>query len=145
MLSENLRVHPFIFPVFKSIEEKSISVRRDTSVYAEISLKIFAELNLPDLNQAKLVCRAWKQLIQNSNLWKKFGSVGPRITALKENSLEVDQADILDPSAGQWAPKQIALFLWQDPTTVISDSLVAKVNAAATYLKEEGFELILLR
>ncbi|KIC76902.1 hypothetical protein DB41_DW00140 [Neochlamydia sp. TUME1] len=141
MLSENLRVHPLIFPVFKSIEEKSISVRRDTSVYAEISLKIFAELNLPDLNQAKLVCRAWKQLIQSNNLWKKCGSVGPRITALKENPLEVDQADILDPSADQWTPRQIAIFLWQDPTTVISDSLVAKVNAAAAYLKEEGFTL----
>ncbi|KIC76880.1 hypothetical protein DB41_DZ00020 [Neochlamydia sp. TUME1] len=141
MLSENSRVHPLIFPAFKNIEEESISLRRNTYVYAEISLKIFAELNLPDLNQAKLVCRAWKQLIQSSNLLKKFDSVSPRITALKENSLEVDQADLLDPSANQWTPKQIAIFLWQNPTTIISDSLVAKVNAAAAYLKEEGFEL----
>ncbi|MBS4166153.1 Uncharacterized protein NEOC65_001233 [Neochlamydia sp. AcF65] len=141
MLSENSHVHPLIFPAFKNTEEESISLRRNTSVYAEISLKIFAELNLSDLNQAKLVCRAWKQLIQSSNLWNKFDSVGSRITALKENSLEMDQADLLDPYADQWTPKQIAIFLWQDPTTIISDSLVAKVNAAAAYLKEEGFTL----
>jgi tetratricopeptide (TPR) repeat protein len=141
MLSENSRVHPLIFPAFKNTEEESISLRRDTSVYAEISLKIFAELNLSDLNQAKLVCRAWKQLIQSSNLLKKFGSVSPIITALKENLLEVNQADLLDPSADQWTPKQIAIFLWQDPTAIINDSLVAKVNTAAAYLKEEGFTL----
>src|SRR5690606_22479562 len=97
--------------------------------------------NLSDLNQAKLVCRAWKQLIQSSNLWKKFDSVSPRITALKENSLEVNQADLLDPSTGEWTQRQIAIFLWQDPTTIISNSLVAKVNTAAAYLKEEGFTL----
>ncbi|WP_166156963.1 tetratricopeptide repeat protein [Neochlamydia sp. AcF84] len=141
MISENSRVHPLVFPVFTNIEEESINVRRDTSVYAEISLKIFAELNLPDLNQAKLVCRAWKQLIQNSNLLKKFGSVSPRITALKENSLDGNRTDLLDPYADPWTPKQIAIFLWQDPITIISDSLVVKVNAAAAYLKEEGFKL----
>jgi tetratricopeptide (TPR) repeat protein len=141
MLSENSRVHPLIFPAFKNIEEESISLRRDTFVYAEISLKIFAELNLPDLNQAKLVCRAWKQLIQSNNLWKKCGLVGPRITALKENPLDVDRINLLDSSMGEWTPEQTAIFLWQDPTTIISDSIVAKVNAAAAYLKEEGFEL----
>ncbi|NGY95471.1 hypothetical protein NEOC84_001391, partial len=141
MLSENSHVHPLIFPAFTNIEEESISLRRDTSVYAEISLKIFAELNLSDLNQAKLVCRAWKQLIQNSNLWKKLDSVSPRITALKENSLDGNRTDLLDPSTGEWTQKQIAIFLWQDPTTIISDSLIVKVNAAAAYLKEEGFVL----
>ncbi|WP_213156074.1 F-box-like domain-containing protein [Neochlamydia sp. AcF65] len=64
MISESLNTHPLIFPDFNN----SISPLRDTSVYAEIALKIFKKLELRDLCQAKLVCKEWKQLIKSSFL-----------------------------------------------------------------------------
>ncbi|WP_213155721.1 tetratricopeptide repeat protein [Neochlamydia sp. AcF65] len=61
---ERLNTHPLIFPAFNN----SISPLSDTSVYAEIALKIFKKLKLRDLCQAKLVCKEWKQLIKSSFL-----------------------------------------------------------------------------
>ncbi|MBS4167231.1 Uncharacterized protein NEOC65_002337 [Neochlamydia sp. AcF65] len=61
---ESLNTHPLIFPAFNN----SISPLGDTSVYAEIALKIFKKLKLRDLCQAKLVCKEWKQLIKSSFL-----------------------------------------------------------------------------
>ncbi|MBS4165565.1 Uncharacterized protein NEOC65_000626 [Neochlamydia sp. AcF65] len=68
---EPLGIHPLIFPAFEKQEEQSIDSRRDTTVYAEIALKIFKELGLQDLCQTQLVCKEWKQLIGSSFLAKE--------------------------------------------------------------------------
>ncbi|WP_213156125.1 tetratricopeptide repeat protein [Neochlamydia sp. AcF65] len=60
--------YPYIFPTFEQIEDRGLNHKRTRSTYAEIALKIFKELELLDLCQAKLVCKEWKQQIKGSFL-----------------------------------------------------------------------------
>ncbi|MBS4171473.1 F-box-like domain-containing protein [Neochlamydia sp. AcF95] len=68
MSSEISLGYPYIFPTFEQIEDKAPNHKRTRSIYAEIALKIFKELELLDLCQAKLVCKEWKQQIKGSFL-----------------------------------------------------------------------------
>nr|WP_166155624.1 tetratricopeptide repeat protein [Neochlamydia sp. AcF84]NGY95002.1 hypothetical protein [Neochlamydia sp. AcF84] len=68
MSSEISLGYPYIFPTFEQIEDKAPNHIGISSVYAEIALKIFKELELLDLCQAKLVCKEWKQQIKGSFL-----------------------------------------------------------------------------
>ncbi|KIC76125.1 hypothetical protein DB41_GM00030 [Neochlamydia sp. TUME1] len=64
--SESQGSYHFIFPLFKEIAE-SEHPRIKLGPYAEISSKIFAKLGVKDQGQAKLVCREWRQLIQEKD------------------------------------------------------------------------------
>jgi len=44
--------------------------------------------------------------------------------------------------AGKLSDKEIAQYLWLNSEVLISEDMVEKVNAAAIYLKEQGFELM---
>nr|WP_166154350.1 DUF294 nucleotidyltransferase-like domain-containing protein [Neochlamydia sp. AcF84]NGY94293.1 hypothetical protein [Neochlamydia sp. AcF84] len=83
MISESLNTHPLIFPAFNN----SISPLGDTSVYAEIALKIFKKLKLRDMCQAKLICKEWKQLIESSALAEDIYRIGLKLAIQKNNPL----------------------------------------------------------
>ncbi|BBI18266.1 tetratricopeptide repeat protein [Neochlamydia sp. S13] len=134
-----LSIHPFIFPGFKKIEKRKQPYLK-LGPYAEISLEIFKKLGCQDLCQASLVCKEWKRLAEQTNLLKKLYSASFE-DGLQEEEQPGDKVQSLDLSSCQWDETQIAVALWQDSTSIISNSIKAKVNAAATYLKEEGFEL----
>ncbi|WP_039383831.1 DUF294 nucleotidyltransferase-like domain-containing protein [Neochlamydia sp. TUME1] len=69
--SGTFHIHPLIFPAFENQEKQSKDSIRNTTVYAEIALKIFKELGLQDLCRTQLVCKEWKQLIESSFLAKE--------------------------------------------------------------------------
>ncbi|MBS4169408.1 MULTISPECIES: tetratricopeptide repeat protein [unclassified Neochlamydia] len=136
---ENLPSHPFIFPAFKEIEKRE--QHRKLGPYTEISLEIFEKLGRKDIYQASLVCKEWKRLVEQTNLWKKLYSASFEVDSQEEKQASNDKEYLLKLSSCPWNKAQIAKFLWQDSTTIISDSIQAKVKAAAAYLQEEGFEL----
>ncbi|WP_075883920.1 F-box-like domain-containing protein [Candidatus Protochlamydia sp. W-9] len=68
MSLETSNIYPYIFPAFKELEKKQIFF--NTNVYTKIGIKIFSKLSVKDLKFAKQVCREWKQLISEKNLWK---------------------------------------------------------------------------
>nr|WP_166158320.1 tetratricopeptide repeat protein [Neochlamydia sp. AcF84]NGY95976.1 hypothetical protein [Neochlamydia sp. AcF84] len=138
---ESLHIYPIIFPAFEKPQKQSKHSARNSSVYAEIALRIFYELGLPDLCQAKLVCKEWKQLIEQTDGWKRLYSKDFKDNSPQPLSLTFDKTNHLPSSLCRWNQAPIANFLWYDPSTIISDSQEAKVNAATAYLKEEGFEL----
>ncbi|WP_213150938.1 tetratricopeptide repeat protein [Neochlamydia sp. AcF95] len=85
VLSEPPRIHPLIFPTFKHEEEHaSLSVRGST-VYEEISLKIFEELGLKDLCQAKIVCKEWRRLVEGSFLAEKTHTLALKLVMQRDN------------------------------------------------------------
>ena len=43
---------------------------------------------------------------------------------------------------GEFSDKEIAQHLWLNTEVIISEDMVKKVNRAAIYLKEQGFELM---
>jgi tetratricopeptide (TPR) repeat protein len=130
---ENLPITPFIFTAFKKIEKEKQPYLK-LGPYSEISLEIFKKLGQQDLCRAQLVCKEWKQLIEQTEEWKSFHA-----KKVRDNSpIEKQQAN-LAPS--QWDKHRIAECLWQDSSAVISESMRAKVNTAAEYLSTEGFEL----
>ncbi|MBS4171554.1 tetratricopeptide repeat protein [Neochlamydia sp. AcF95] len=130
---------PFVFPDFKEIEKRNLSPSQGP--YVEISLQIFAKLQLVDLRQARLVCKEWKQLIQQANLWKGFYQGSDKSSSQKEIKAVSDQLISLDLPAPKWNSSSTAEFLWHDPGTPISKAMLVKVNAVATYLYTEGYEL----
>ncbi|WP_039360902.1 F-box/WD repeat-containing protein [Candidatus Protochlamydia amoebophila] len=67
MSLETSNIYPYIFPAFKELEKKQIF--SNTNAYTEIGIKIFSKLSVKDLKFAKQVCREWKQLISEKNLW----------------------------------------------------------------------------
>ncbi|WP_213151792.1 tetratricopeptide repeat protein [Neochlamydia sp. AcF95] len=79
---ESLNTHPLIFPAFNN----SISRLGDTSVYAEIALKIFKKLKLRDLCQAKFACKEWKHLIKSSFLDKEEAYTQALNRAIQKNN-----------------------------------------------------------
>ncbi|WP_044045287.1 F-box/WD repeat-containing protein [Candidatus Protochlamydia amoebophila] len=83
MSFETSNIYPHIFPAFKELEKKQIF--SNTNVYVEIGVKIFSKLSIKDLSFAKQVCREWKQLISEKNVWK---------TKLKQFFLEKKLAKI---------------------------------------------------
>ncbi|WP_166156377.1 tetratricopeptide repeat protein [Neochlamydia sp. AcF84] len=86
--SEHLRIHSLIFPVFKHEEAPGSYSARDTTAYREISLKIFKELGLQDLCQAKLVCKEWKQLVEGSFLSEKAYTQALKSTVEKKDPIQ---------------------------------------------------------
>jgi hypothetical protein len=130
---ENLSTNLFIFTAFKEIEKEKQPYPKLGS-YAEISLKIFKKLGQQDLCRAQLVCKEWKQLIEQTEEWKSFHAKKVRADSPKEKQ----QAN-LAPS--QWDKYRIAECLWQDSSTIISEAMIAKVNSAADYLSKEDLEL----
>ncbi|KIC73152.1 hypothetical protein DB41_JQ00030 [Neochlamydia sp. TUME1] len=135
---DNLSTSSFTFPEFKEIDKRKQD--RKLGSYTEISLEIFEKLGCQDLGQASLVCKEWKRLVEQTHLWKKLYSASFKVGSQEEEQ-PGDKVHSVDLSSCQWDETQIAVALWQDSTTIISDSIKAKVNAAAAYLKEEGFEL----
>ncbi|KIC76579.1 hypothetical protein DB41_FK00010, partial [Neochlamydia sp. TUME1] len=131
---ENLPIIPFIFTAFEKIEKEKQPYLK-LGPYAEISLKIFKKLEKQDLCKARVVCKEWKQLIEQTEEWKSFHT--KKVGA--NSSTEKQQANFLAPS--QWNTHRIAECLWQDSSAIISESMIAKVNTATNYLSKEGFEL----
>ncbi|WP_213155475.1 tetratricopeptide repeat protein [Neochlamydia sp. AcF65] len=140
MSSEISRTNPSLFPAFKKIEKKFLPFIPHTGLYAAISLKIFAQLRPQDLYRASLVCKEWNQLIEQADLWKKLYSESFRVSSPEER-LHDSKANFADLSSPPWNLSQIVKSLWHDPTSIISDTMVAKVNTAAHFLSKEGFEL----
>nr|WP_166158012.1 tetratricopeptide repeat protein [Neochlamydia sp. AcF84]NGY95860.1 hypothetical protein [Neochlamydia sp. AcF84] len=130
---ENLPITPFIFTAFKKIEKEKQPCLK-LGPYAEIRLKIFEKLEKQELCKARLVCKEWKQLIEQTEELKSFHAkkVGAK------SPTEKQQASL---ASSQWDKHRIAECLWQDCSAIISESMIAKVNTAAEYLKKEGFEL----
>ncbi|MBS4170154.1 F-box protein, partial [Neochlamydia sp. AcF95] len=79
---ENPNLPLVVFPEFKEIEKRNLSFSQGP--YAEISLQIFAKLRSVDLCRARLVCKEWKKLIQQANLWKELHPGSCRINSPKE-------------------------------------------------------------
>ncbi|MBS4169509.1 FxSxx-COOH system tetratricopeptide repeat protein [Neochlamydia sp. AcF95] len=136
---ENASLANFVFPMFKEIEKRNLSLSQGP--YAEISLQIFAKLRSVDLCRARLVCKEWKQLIQQANLWKGFHQDSDKNSSQKEIKAVSNQLVSLDLLACKWNSSSTAEFLWHDPGTLISGAMLAKVNAVAAYLYTEGYEL----
>ncbi|WP_213155546.1 tetratricopeptide repeat protein [Neochlamydia sp. AcF65] len=88
LLSEPLRIHFLIFPAFKSKGKNSSYSTKDTTVYEEISLKIFKELGLQDLCQVKLVCKEWKQLVEESFLDEKVYTLALKLVIQKDKPIK---------------------------------------------------------
>ncbi|WP_213150951.1 tetratricopeptide repeat protein [Neochlamydia sp. AcF95] len=135
---DNLSTSSFTFPAFQEIENRTQD--RKLGPYTEISLEIFEKLACQGLCQARLVCKEWKRLVEQTSLWKKLYSASFEVGSQQEEQ-PGDKLQPIDLSSCKWNKAQIAKFLWQDSTTIISDSIKAKVKAAAAYLKEEGVEL----
>ncbi|MBS4169972.1 tetratricopeptide repeat protein [Neochlamydia sp. AcF95] len=131
---ENLPITPFIFTAFKKIEKEKQPYLK-LGPYAEISLKIFKKLEKQDLCKARLVCKEWEELIEQTEEWKSFHAKKVRTNSPTEKQ----QANFLAPT--QWDKHRIAECLWQDSSAIISESMIAKVNTAANYLSKEEFEL----
>ncbi|WP_213155739.1 tetratricopeptide repeat protein [Neochlamydia sp. AcF65] len=85
--SDSLRIHSLIFPAFEKKEEHASYPTRRTTVYEEISLKIFKGLEFQDLCQAKLICREWKQLIESSPLAEDIYRIGLKLAIQKNNPM----------------------------------------------------------
>jgi tetratricopeptide (TPR) repeat protein/predicted nucleotidyltransferase len=136
---ENSFINSFIFTTFKELAKEKPSLR--LGPYAEISLKIFQELSQQDLTNARGVCKEWKQLIEKTDGWKRLHSKKIKSNLPTSNQLAANAANSLDPSPPHWSSSQIAKSLWYDPSTIINDAVKIKVNAVATYLHKEGFEL----
>ncbi|KIC76620.1 hypothetical protein DB41_FH00010, partial [Neochlamydia sp. TUME1] len=132
-------ITPFIFTAFKKLAKEK--PYRELGPYEEISLKIFKELGQQDLSNARSVCKEWKQLIEETEEWKKIYSRIFERKKLEENQNTGDISSLLSLSSNQWDHHQIAKSLWHNPTAIIDDSIVAKVNTAANYLSREGFKL----
>ncbi|MBS4164988.1 hypothetical protein NEOC65_000034 [Neochlamydia sp. AcF65] len=137
---ESAFVNSYVFTEFKEIEKRKQAYLKLGS-YAEISLEIFEKLGCQDLYQASLVCKEWKLLVKQTSLWKKCHSGSVRVDSQEEKQLDNNKKNSLGLSSCPWTQSCIARLLWQDSTTVISDSLVEKVNAVSPYLKKEEFEL----
>jgi tetratricopeptide (TPR) repeat protein len=135
---DNLSTSSFIFPEFKEIEKRKQD--RKLGPYTEISLEIFEKLGCQDLCQASLVCKEWKLLVEQTHLWKELYPASFKVGSQEEEQ-PGDKVQFSDLSSCHWNKAHIATSLWQDSTTIISDSIEVKVKAAAAYLKEEGFEL----
>nr|WP_166155568.1 tetratricopeptide repeat protein [Neochlamydia sp. AcF84]NGY94977.1 hypothetical protein [Neochlamydia sp. AcF84] len=136
---ESPSITPFIFTAFKKlVKEKSC---RELGPYAEISLKIFKELGQQDLFNARGVNKEWKQLIEQTEEWEKLYSKISERKSLEENQNTCDKSSLLGASSSQWDGHQIAKSLWHNPTAIIDNSIIAKVNTAADYLSKEGFKL----
>ncbi|KIC72877.1 hypothetical protein DB42_CR00350, partial [Neochlamydia sp. EPS4] len=136
---ESSSINSFIFTTFKELAKEKPSLR--LGPYAEISLKIFQELSQQDLTNARGVCKEWKQLIEQTDGWKRLHSKKIKSNLPTSNQLAANAANSLDPSPPHWSPPQIAKSLWCNPATIISGSQESKVNAVAAYLHKEGFEL----
>ncbi|WP_166154360.1 tetratricopeptide repeat protein [Neochlamydia sp. AcF84] len=85
--SDSLCIYPLIFPAFEKKEEHASYSTRGTTMYREISLKIFKELGFQDLCQAKLICREWKQLIESSALAEDIFRIGLKLAIQKNNPM----------------------------------------------------------
>ncbi|KIC73136.1 hypothetical protein DB42_CH00020 [Neochlamydia sp. EPS4] len=136
---ESSSITPFIFTAFKELAEEKPYLK--LGPYIEISLKIFKELGQPDLSNARGVSKEWKQLIEQTKEWKELDSRKIEHNVLNESQNTCDKPSVLGASSNQWNHHQIAKSLWHNPTAIIDDSIVAKVNAAADYLGKEGFKL----
>ncbi|MBS4169386.1 tetratricopeptide repeat protein [Neochlamydia sp. AcF95] len=86
--SDPLCIHPLIFPAFENKEEYSSYSTRDTTAYRDISFKIFKELGLQDLCQAKLVCKEWKYLIEGGSLAIKAYTLALKLFIQKGNTIK---------------------------------------------------------
>ncbi|KIC73178.1 hypothetical protein DB41_JP00010, partial [Neochlamydia sp. TUME1] len=85
---EPSRIHSLIFPNFENEEKDSSSSPRYTTAYKEISLKIFKELGLKDLCQAKLVCKEWRQLVEGSILAEKAYTLALKLVVQRKNPVK---------------------------------------------------------
>ncbi|KIC73849.1 hypothetical protein DB42_BP00300 [Neochlamydia sp. EPS4] len=88
----------FIFPAFKEIAESEYPCIK-LAPYAEISSKIFAKLGAQDQGQAKLVCKEWKQLIQEKDdmFIQKISNNGQLMNSLR---VHLFAADYLQQASG---------------------------------------------
>ncbi|BBI17272.1 tetratricopeptide repeat protein [Neochlamydia sp. S13] len=136
---ESSSITPFIFTGFRELVLAKPGL--NLGPYTEISLKIFKELGQQDLFNARGVSKEWKQLIEQTEEWKKLYSKITEHKALEENQNTGDKSSLLSSFSNQWDNRQIARSLWYNPTAIIDDSIVAKVNAAADYLGKEDFKL----
>jgi tetratricopeptide (TPR) repeat protein len=136
---ESSSITPFIFTAFRKLVLAKPGLK--LGPYTEISLKIFKELGQQDLSNARSVCKEWKQLIEQTEEWKKLYSKIAERKALEENQNTGDKSSLSSSFSNQWGNHQIAKSLWHNPTAIIDGSIVAKVNAAADYLGKEGFKL----
>ncbi|BBI16867.1 DUF2225 domain-containing protein [Neochlamydia sp. S13] len=59
-------------PVTSSDLKPSPSSRENIITYGKTDLKICAELGLQDLYRLRLVCKEWKQIAEETDLWKKY-------------------------------------------------------------------------
>nr|WP_166158110.1 tetratricopeptide repeat protein [Neochlamydia sp. AcF84]NGY95901.1 hypothetical protein [Neochlamydia sp. AcF84] len=136
---ENSSITPFIFTAFRELVLAKPGLK--LGPYTEISLKIFKELGQQDLSNARGVSKEWKQLIEQTGEWKELYSRKIEHKVLNESQNTCDKPSVLSASSSQWDDHQIAKSLWHNPTAIIDDSIVAKVNAVADYLGKECFKL----
>jgi hypothetical protein len=136
---ESSSIAPFIFTAFRELVLAKPGLK--LGPYTEISLKIFKKLGQQDLFNARGVSKEWKQLIEQTEEWEKLYSKIAGGKVLEENQNTGDKSSLLSSFSNQWDHQQIAKSLWHNPTAIIDDSIVAKVNAAADYLGKEGFKL----
>ncbi|KIC76714.1 hypothetical protein DB41_EY00250 [Neochlamydia sp. TUME1] len=69
---ESIHRPRFIFPVFRKIEEELAYSSGYSAIYRKIGLRIFKELKEQDVCRLRVVCKEWKQLLQEASLWKKL-------------------------------------------------------------------------
>ncbi|MBS4170818.1 tetratricopeptide repeat protein [Neochlamydia sp. AcF95] len=93
---ESSPISSYGFPEFKEIEKrKQPSVK--PHLYVEISLEIFEKLGCQDLYQASLVCKEWKQLTEQTSLWKMFNVEKLNIKFQEETQVDDQKVDSLIP------------------------------------------------
>jgi hypothetical protein len=107
---ESSSINSFIFTTFKELAKEKPYL--GLGPYAEISLKIFNELSEQDLFNTRGVCKEWKQLIEQTDGWRRLHSNKIKSNLLTNNQLANSEANSLNPSPLHWNSFQIAKFLW---------------------------------
>jgi tetratricopeptide (TPR) repeat protein len=105
-----LRIHPYIFPEFKKIEKRKQPYLK-LGPYAEISLEIFKRLGCQDLHQASLVCKEWKQLIENSKVGEEAYAQALKRAIQKEDVIK--EAFCIEKLGDVYAKKETSETLLQ--------------------------------
>jgi uncharacterized protein YjbI with pentapeptide repeats len=136
--SEAQGSYHFIFPVFKEIAE-SEPPRIKLGPYAEISSKIFAKLGAKNQGQAKLVCREWKQLIQEKEdeFTQKISNNGQ---LMNSHIVHFFAADYLQQASGLLEIQHMLLKIVKSSKDC-SKLSVAAANAMMI-LKKTGFSFV---
>jgi tetratricopeptide (TPR) repeat protein len=89
---ESSTISSYIFKEFKEIEK-----RKQPCVKPHPYVEIFEKLGCQDLYQASLVCKEWKQLIEQTNLWKMFNIERLNIKFQEETQVDDQKVHYLIP------------------------------------------------